>query len=121
MKLMNNDNSLNKNNNYLIRQDGIFNSFIGNMTLNQLIENSKKFSYEKNKINIITETDDKILSIELTEYPNGSNQNIYCFEKLNNKKDYKNTIEIMREEGMSQTEIAHKLGISQGYVSKLLK
>lgn len=118
---MDNDKSSNIDNNHLIRQDGIFNSYIGNMTLNQLIENSKRFSYEKNKVNIITETDDKILSIELTEYPNGNSQNIYYFEKLNNKKDYKNTIKIMREEGMSQTEIANKLGISQGYVSKLLK
>ncbi|MDB8802752.1 helix-turn-helix domain-containing protein [Romboutsia sp. 1001216sp1] len=106
--------------NKLIKTDELIKSDIGNLTINELSKNATKVVYENNKLNIINETDEKRISIEITQYPNGQKRSVGVYDKVDSKKDYIDTIRQMKSDGMTQREIAEELGLSQSYVSKLL-
>lgn len=105
----------------LIKTDELIKSDIGNLTINELSKNANKVIYENNKLNIVAETEEKRISLEIVQYPNGEKRSVALYDKVDSKKDYLDTIKQMKSEGMKQIDIANYLGISQSYVSKLLK
>jgi transcriptional regulator with XRE-family HTH domain len=44
----------------------------------------------------------------------------YWFEQAQNEL-YRQVTEFMREEGINQTQLAEKLGVSKGYISQIMK
>ena len=77
---------------------------------------------DKKKLNIRQKTPDDIMSYK--HQVSGTGRRTTKITEVpikDNKKDYLQDILKMRAAGEKQEDIAHELGISQGYVSRLLK
>lgn len=96
---------------------------IGNTTLNDLL-NSKDTEFTKrgNKISFRRCTDFGIATLEIESYDTGrqtiTQSTIPSKEK---KSNYIDDIIEMKRSGMKQKDIAFRLGISESYVSQLIK
>lgn len=96
---------------------------IGNKTLNELLlDNNTEFSKKRNRISIKRATDIGIATLEIETFDTGrttfSQSTVPSHAK---KSEYINDIVEMKKQGMKQKDIAFQLGISESYVTKLLK
>ncbi len=96
---------------------------LGDMTVNQLINDDNTEVYKKkNKLSMRRKTEFGIATLEIESYDTG--RNTICQTTVphrEKKKDYLDDILAMKQQKVSQKEIAFKLGLSESYVSKLLK
>lgn len=96
---------------------------IGNITLNQLLSfNDTEFKKKGNKMSFRRSTDFGVATLEIESYETG--RKTICqstVPKKNKKADYIEDIIEMKKQGMKQKDIAFQLGISEAYVTKLLK
>ncbi len=96
---------------------------IGNVTVNELINASDSEVLKKgNKISIRRVTDIGIATLEIESYDTGRKKITQsAVPHLSKKADYIDDIIEMKKCGMKQKDIAFHLGISESYVTKLLK
>lgn len=92
-----------------------------NMTIQQLVESCDEFSVKGNVVTMKKTTDEGIFSVEYKNYAGASSVRQVSAPNYQSKKDYTEIVHEMKRDGMTQNEIANALGISQAYVSKLLK
>ena len=91
------------------------------MTLEQIVESCDEFSIKGNTMLMKKVMPEGVFSIEYKNYAGVSSIRQMKAPSYQEKKDYREAIVEMKREGMTQTEIANALDISQSYVSKLLK
>ena len=95
---------------------------LGNMTVNQLMNDDNTEVYKKNnKLSMRRKSDFGVATLEIESYSTG--RNTICQSTVphrDKKKDYLDDILEMKRQGLSQKEIAFRLGLSESYVSKLL-
>ncbi len=95
----------------------------GNMTLNELMNDEHAEVYKKNnKLSIRKKADFGVTTLEIEFYDSG--MSTMCKSSVphrDRKKDYLDDILELKREGLSQKIIAFRLGVSESYVSKLLK
>ena len=96
---------------------------VGSMTLNEIINDpNTEFLKKGNKISIKRATDIGIATLEIKQYDTGRKTITQTTIPMQTKKsDYIDDIIQMKQCGMSQKDIAFQLGISESYVTKLLK
>lgn len=96
---------------------------IGDMTVNDLINNPNTDVIKKgNKISVRHQTDYGVASLELSLYSSRRKSlraSSVPGRKL--KKGYAEDIREMKAEGMTQKDIAFELGISESYVSQIIR
>lgn len=95
--------------------------FVENLTIKELIENADETVIKGNNISITKVDNLKTLNLKITLYPNGRSIEKTEVQNSGLKKELIPTVKQMKNENMTQKEIATKLGISQSYVSQLLK
>lgn len=96
---------------------------IGNTTLNDLL-NSKDTEFTKrgNKMSFRRCTDFGTATLEIESYDTGRQTITQSTAPIREKKsNYIEDIVEMKRNGMKQKDIAFRLGISESYVTKLLK
>lgn len=92
------------------------------MTLSQLISSGDVEIVKKgDKVKITKDTSDSVLNIEYTQYPQGRTLEATQVDATGSKRSRKETVKQMRREGKTQAEIARRTGMSQAYVSNLLR
>ena len=94
------------------------NADIENMTLKELQSQADKILIEGNKTKIQKKLDDKVIKIEITNYPTGQKREI-SFNDISDKDKLYEAIRMKLDEKQSQADIALDLGVSQSYVSKV--
>lgn len=105
-----------KNNN-LVTISG--NADIENMTLKELQSQADKVLISGNKTTIQKKLDDKVVKIEIINYPTGQERKV-SFNDVSNRENLDKTIRMkLAEKKSSQADIALELGVSQSYVSKV--
>lgn len=86
------------------------------------LDNSKIFiDTNKNKVTVSGTKDNAQVSVNISACPSGFVKKESMFNIPNKKSDLRADVINLYEQGYNQTEIAAMLGISQAYVSKLLK
>lgn len=112
--------------NYLISNIVSNNKFlekIVNLTIIDLINDPRTdISKRGNKISMRYQTEDGVASFEFATYET-ERQTLRASSGSGKsyKKEYAPDIQQMKEQGMSQKDIAFELGISESYVSQILK
>ncbi len=98
-------------------------SDIGNITLNELLnDKDTEFSKKGNKLAFKRITDIGVATLEIETFDTGrSTITQSTVPSRNPKSDYIDDIIEMKKRGMKQKDIAFQLGISESYVTKLLK
>jgi len=91
------------------------------MTIGQLVNECDEFSVKGNTLTMKKVTTDGIFSVEYKNYAGVSSIRQMKAPQYQEKKDYRQAILEMKNEGMTQKEIANALDISQSYVSQLLR
>ena len=92
------------------------------LTLQQLLSSGDvEITRKKNKVRIIKDCPDSVLSIEYTQYSHGKSVDVSQIDMTGSKRSRKATVKQMRREGKTQAEIAKRTGMSQAYVSTLLR
>lgn len=92
------------------------------VTLGELLSSGDfEISKKGNKTKITRIRPDSIISLEYTEYAQGKSLAANQVDITGSKRDRKETVRQMRKEGKTQAEIAQLTGMSQGYVSSLLR
>lgn len=96
---------------------------LGNKTLNELlISDDTEFKKKGNKISIRRCTDFGTATLEIESYDTGRKMVMQSSVPHKNRKlEYIDDIVAMKKSGMKQKDIAFNLGISESYVTKLLK
>ena len=96
---------------------------LGNQTLNQLLNSEDtEFTKKGNKVSIRRRTDFGTATLELESFDTGRRTTTQSVVPSKSKKaDYLDDIIQMKKSGMKQKDIAFQLGISEAYVTKLLK
>lgn len=97
------------------------NESIKNMTVGELMNSADETIIKGNTINIIKIDNDKTMNLKITLYSDGKKMDGTEIRNRDSNKELVETIKEMQLEGMTQKEIAIKTGISQSYVSQLLK
>lgn len=96
---------------------------LGNTTLNDLLnDKDTEFTKRGNKMSFRRCTDFGTATLEIESYDTGR-QTITqsTAPNMGQKSNYIDDIIQMKESGMKQKDIAFRLGISESYVTKLLK
>lgn len=96
---------------------------IGNITINDLMNDPKTDIVKRgNKISMRYQTEEGVASFEFAAYDT-DRQTFYASSAPGKvyKKDYASDIHQMKNQGIRQKDIAFELGISESYVSKILK
>ena len=98
-------------------------SELGKMTLDDLLnDEDTEVIKKKNKISFRRSSDFGVATLELASYPSGrKTMSTSSVPQKEKKKEYLGEIIEMKSQRMSQKEIAFQLGLSESYVSKLLK
>lgn len=92
------------------------------LTLQQLLTSDNvEITKKKNKWKITKDGPDSVLSIEYTQYSQGRSLDVSQIDMTGSKRSRKDTVKQMRREGKTQAEIARRTGMSQAYVSTLLR
>lgn len=96
---------------------------LGNTTLNELLnDQNTEFTKKGNKISFRKSTDFGVATLEIESYDTG--RKTICqttVPKRTKKADYIDDIIQMKKSGIKQKDIALRLGMSEPYVTKLLK
>lgn len=96
---------------------------LGNTTLNELLnDKNTEFTKKGSKISFRKSTDFGVATLEIETYDTGR-KTIYqsIVPKRAKKADYIDDIIQMKKSGIKQKDIALHLGMSEPYVTKLLK
>lgn len=92
------------------------------LTLQQLLTSEDvEITRKKNKLKITKDGPNCVLSIEYTQYSQGRSMDVSQIDMTGSKRSRKDTVKQMRQEGKTQAEIARRTGMSQAYVSMLLR
>lgn len=92
------------------------------VTLGELLGSGDfEISKKGNKTKITKVRPDSTISLEYTEYPQGKSLTATQVDTTGSKRDRKETVRELRKEGKTQAEIARLTGMSQPYVSSLLR
>lgn len=96
---------------------------IGNVTVNDLLNHPDTDMVKKgNKVSIRRRSEHGVTTLEFTSYETGRSEfRSASVPHLERKKDYLDDILAMKRSGMRQKDIAFELGISEAYVSKILR
>lgn len=96
---------------------------IGNTTLNELLNDKDTEILKKgNKLSFKRVTDIGVATLEIETFETGrSTISQSTVPSRSPKSDYIDDIIEMKKHGMKQKDIAFQLGISESYVTKLLK
>ena len=96
---------------------------LGNTTLNDLLNaNDTEFTKRGNKMSFRRCTEFGTATLEIESYDTGRQTITQSTAPLRGKKaNYIDDILEMKRSGMKQKDIAFRLGISEAYVTKLLK
>lgn len=95
------------------------NKDITDLTIDEIQQNADKLEITKDKIKMVKQIGNEVLTFVMNSYKNGSFITIGKVNVPKKKSDYEETILKMLKEGYTQTKIAFKLGISQSLVSKI--
>jgi hypothetical protein len=91
------------------------------MTIGQLLENCDEFSMKGNTLTMCKFVDGGELTLTFTQQDCLKIVDKVRSQREYSKEEYHDFIVELQETGMTQQRIAHVLGISQAYVSKLAK
>lgn len=96
---------------------------IGNITVNELMNHPDSEVIKKgNKLSIRRRSEQGVATLEFASYGTGRKEmKTTSIPHREHKKDYKEDILAMKREGMTQKAIAFELGMSEAYVSRILK
>lgn len=96
---------------------------INNITIGELINHPDTDVVKKgNKLSMRRRMEHGIATLELSSYPTGrQGLKMSSVPHRERKKDYKEDIIAMKQDGMRQKDIAFELGISESYVTKILR
>ncbi|MCC8152097.1 MAG: hypothetical protein LIO96_11770 [Lachnospiraceae bacterium] len=96
---------------------------IGNRTVNDLLNSPNTTVIKRgNKISIRNESDQGVATLEYSTYSLGHRSlKASTAPRKEYKRDYREDIIEMKRSGMRQKDIAFELGISEAYISTLLK
>lgn len=99
------------------------NEAIGNMTLNEIMNSADTDIIKRgNKLSMRRKTASGVFTFEYAEYDSGRQE-----AKSSNvpthkyKKDFEQDVVDMKRQGYLQKDIAFELGMSEAYVSRILK
>nr|DAJ47465.1 MAG TPA: RNA polymerase sigma-70 factor [Caudoviricetes sp.] len=111
------------NNEIIISPDeSSFSKPLTQKTVEEVMREGRNVQICNNICKEITKTDDNIVVLTRKNLPNNAVEGTFSVSPcLKKKKDYLSIIKQKLEDGKTQEQIAEELGISQSYVSKLLK
>ncbi len=98
-------------------------SKISSLTIGELLNHPDTVVVKKgNKLSMRRQTEDGVATLELSSYATGRQEaKMSSLPRRERKKDYREDIIAMKRSGMLQKDIAFELGISESYVTKILR
>lgn len=96
---------------------------IGNVTVNDLMNHPDTEVIKRgNKLSLRRRSEHGVTTLEFSSYSSGRQEmKVSSTPRYELKKDHKDDIILMKKNGMPQKDIAFELGISESYVSNIIR